>query len=110
MAAQIAFGVLASIIHQEQVPEGGLLLKDGVTRTNQNISASGPMQQAVTNMVLSREPDHILNLGDMVYNTGASTLYEENVGRQFNQFMAPYPSPDFINPDGPYRQDIGDKV
>lgn len=90
--------------------KGGFLLKDGVTRTNQNISASGPMQQAVTNMVLSREPDHILNLGDMVYNTGASTLYEENVGRQFNQFMAPYPSPDFINPDGPYRQDIGDKV
>lgn len=87
----------------------GVELKDGKI-ANVNVTSSGPMQDAVVRMVLSKRPDHILNLGDMVYNTGSSTLYEDNVGRQFNHFMAPYPSPNYTNPKGPYRRATGNKV
>lgn len=47
----------------------GVELKDGKI-ANVNVTSSGPMQDAVARMVLSKRPDHILNLGDMVYNTG----------------------------------------
>ena len=87
----------------------GYKLTDG-TIANRNVSSSGPMQDAVASMVLGRNPRHILNLGDMVYNTGASTLYEENVGRQFNAFMAPYPSPLYVSADSAYRKEVGNKV
>lgn len=93
-------------------PGAGWLRKSssGYGGANININASGPAQDAVADLVRSKRPDSILALGDLVYNTGASTLLDDEVGRLFNDFMAPYPSPRFRDRSGAYRDVYGEKV
>ena len=90
-------------------PDGGWLRKStaGYAGANVNVNASGPAQEAVAERVRSRNPDHILALGDLVYNTGASTLLDDEIGRLFNDYIAPYPPPPFSNADGRYRTTRG---
>jgi hypothetical protein len=93
-------------------PGGGWLRKSrsGYGGANINVNASGPAQQAVAELIRSKQPDGILALGDLVYNTGASSLFDDEVGRLFNDFIAPYPSPRYSNPNSPYRHNAGNKV
>ena len=93
-------------------PGGGWLRKSssGYEGANVNVNSSGPAQEAVAQLVRSRQPDELLALGDLVYNTGASTLMDDEVGRLFNDFISPYPSPRFSNPKGPYRTTVGNQV
>ena len=93
-------------------PGSGWLRKSstGYGGANVNVNASGPAQFAVAELVRSKRPDHLLALGDLVYNTGASTLFDDEVGRLFNDYMAPYPPPRFSNPKGPYRSQEGKVV
>ena len=64
-------------------------------------------QQAVSELARSYGTD-LINLGDITYITGASTLWEDNTGRYINDFMAPYPAPKML--EEPYRQTVGEKV
>jgi hypothetical protein len=93
-------------------PGGGWLRKtsSGYNGSNINVNASGPAQAAVAQLVRSTEPDEVLALGDLVYNTGASTLFDDEVGRLFNDFIAPYPPPRYLSPKGPYRSTPRHKV
>ena len=93
-------------------PGGGWLRKSstGYNGANINVNASGPAQEAVAQLVRQRKPDHLMALGDLVYNTGASTLLDDEVGRLFNDFIAPYPPPPFSKSNGAYRAIEGKKV
>ena len=93
-------------------PGGGWLrsTEDGYGGANKNINSFGPAGEAVNRYLRSQNPDHILALGDQVYNTGASTQFDDEVGRLYNDFMAPYPSPRYIESGGPYRSSPGKKV
>ena len=64
-------------------------------------------QQAVSELARSYGTD-LINLGDITYITGASTLWEDNTGRYINDFMAPYPAPKML--EEPYSQTVGEKV
>ena len=57
-------------------------------------------QQAVSELARSYGAD-LINLGSIAYTTGASTLWEDNIGRYINDFMAPYPAPKML--EEPYR-------
>ncbi|MEL7038805.1 MAG: hypothetical protein AAFO04_24815 [Cyanobacteria bacterium J06592_8] len=60
---------------------------------------SGPAESAVANMVHSWEPDEVMILGDFNYDAGVSTLMDDNVGKDYNNYMYPYPSPFYVNVD-----------
>jgi hypothetical protein len=80
----------------------------GYKGANKNISAIGPGQAAVGDLVQSFQNTDLINLGDLTYTPGASTLIDASNGLFYNNFMAPYPSPSFI--EKPYQQNIGDVV
>ncbi len=93
-------------------PGGGWRRKSsrGIDGANRNVNSSGPAQEAVAQQLRDRNPDAILGLGDFVYNTGTSTHFDEEVGRLYNDFLAPYPSPFYADPRGPYRQQPGRRL
>ena len=97
--AEFSFGLIGD---QGSVRHGGTLFYyDGVS--------TGPAVKTVAELVRSFQVSDIINLGDLTYDTGASTLYEDNNGQFFNDFMAPYPSPEFKN-NGAYRLTEGEKI
>ena len=66
----------------------------------------GPGVAAVANLVRSWNPTDILQIGDMSYNASGSTLADASIGRHFNDYMHPYPSPYYL--EGKYLN-IGGK-
>lgn len=80
----------------------------GWAGSNKSISSMGPAQAAVGKLVQSFNNTDLINLGDLTYNTGASTLIDEANGLDYNNFMAPYPSPQYKN--SPYQQNIANVV
>lgn len=70
--------------------------------SNVYISSMGPAQAAVVKLIKSFNNTDLINLGDLTYNTGASTLIDEANGLDYNNFMAPYPSPQHRS--SPYQQ------
>lgn len=102
--AEFSFGVIGD---QGSVRLRGTPFYYSTRRTG--TGNTGPAVKAVADLVRSFEVSDIINLGDLTYNTGASTLYEENNGQFFNDYMAPYPSPIFKN-NSPYRSIDGKKV
>lgn len=90
-------------------PEGGYTFKSA--NNNSNVTSTGPAQDAVVQLVRNAKPDQFINLGDLVYNTGSSTTFDENVGRLYNDYMGAYPSPYYLQGDylamGPTRATAG---
>jgi hypothetical protein len=90
-------------------PEGGYAFSGN--NLNNNVTSTGPAQDAVVELVRKAKPDQFINLGDLVYNTGSSTTFDENVGRLFNDYMGAYPSPYYLQGDylamGPTRATAG---
>lgn len=80
----------------------------GAWAGNKNISSIGPGQAAVGKLVQSFNNTDLISLGDLTYTTGASTLIDAANGLDYNNFMAPYPSPQYKS--SPYQQNIGDVV
>jgi len=52
--------------------------------------ASGPEEAKVANLARSLSPDFIVTTGDNNYPLGAAETIDENVGRYFHDFIAPY--------------------
>lgn len=80
----------------------------GAWAGNENISSFGPAQAAVGKLIQSFNNTDLISLGDLTYTTGASTLIDEANGLDYNNFMAPYPSPQYKS--SPYQQNIGGVV
>ncbi len=80
----------------------------GAWSGNKNISAIGPGQSAVGKLMQSLSNTDLVSLGDLTYISGASTLIDAANGLDYNNFMAPYPSPRFTA--APYQQNTGDVV
>ena len=80
----------------------------GAWAGNKNISSIGPGQAAVGKLIQSLNNTDLISLGDLTYTTGASTLIDASNGLDYNNFMAPYPSPQYKG--SPYQQNIGDVV
>lgn len=80
----------------------------GAWAGNKNISSIGPGQAAVSKLIQSLNNTDLISLGDLTYTTGASTLIDASNGLDYNNFMAPYPSPQYKS--SPYQQNIGDVV
>ena len=97
--AEFSFGVIGD---QGSVRHGG-------TPFYYEKASTGPAVKTVAELVRSFQVSDIINLGDLTYHTGASTLYEENNGQFFNDFMAPYPAPEFKN-NSTYRSTEGKKI
>jgi hypothetical protein len=95
-------------------PGGGYTYKKPDDLNNNNVTSTGPAQDSVVELVRKANPDQFINLGDLVYNTGASTSYDENIGRIYNDFMSAYPSKYFTEGDylkvGPTKATIGGKA
>ena len=53
----------------------------------------GPGPEAVSKLVQSWNPEHLIAVGDLAYNVGASTLVDASIGQYYNNFIHPYPSP-----------------
>ena len=54
---------------------------------------NGPAEEATARMVWGWKPNEVVILGDGVYNLGASSHIDDNIGQFYNQYMSPYPSP-----------------
>ncbi|MCP9813955.1 metallophosphoesterase [Synechococcus lacustris] len=80
----------------------------GAWAGNKNINSIGPGQAAVGKLIKSLNNTDLISLGDLTYTTGASTLIDASNGLDYNNFMAPYPSPQYKS--SPYQQNIGDVV
>ena len=80
----------------------------GAWSGNKNVNSIGPGQAAVANLIQGFRVTDLISAGDLTYTTGASTLIDEANGLDYNNFMAPYPSPRFL--DRPYKQNRSDKV
>jgi tartrate-resistant acid phosphatase type 5 len=52
--------------------------------------ASGPEEAKVAELARSLKPDFIITTGDNNYPLGAAETIDENVGRYFHEFIAPY--------------------
>ncbi len=51
---------------------------------------AGPNAEAVAEMVIEWEPELILTVGDNNYDVGAAETIDENIGRYYHDFIAPY--------------------
>ena len=80
----------------------------GAWAGNKNINSIGPGQAAVGKLIQSLNNTDLISLGDLTYTTGASTLIDASNGLDYNNFMAPYPSPQYKS--SAYQQNIGDVV
>ena len=58
-----------------------------------SLGASGPLQQAVVEMMRSWNPSDVFQLGDESYNAAHSTLLDYNIGQYYNNWIAPYVPP-----------------
>ena len=63
------------------------------------VDSLGPGASTVADLVRSWNPTDILQIGDQLYTVGGSTLADSSIGRHFNDFMAPYPSPYYLEGD-----------
>ncbi|MGA0022204.1 MAG: hypothetical protein ACO3GW_08535, partial [Vulcanococcus sp.] len=68
----------------------------------------GPGPEAVSKLVQSWKPEQLLAIGDLAYNAGSSTLLDISIGQYYNNFIHPYPSPNFLG--GPYTEVGGKSV
>ncbi|MFN8072042.1 MAG: DUF4114 domain-containing protein [Mycobacterium sp.] len=64
--------------------------------------ASGPLQQAVAEMMRSWNPNDVIQLGDESYNSASSTMLDYNIGQYYNNWIAPYAPPGFTQPGSIY--------
>ena len=67
-----------------------------------DLGASGPLQQAVAEMMRSWKPTDIFQLGDESYNTNASSLLDINIGQYYNDWIYPYAPPAYSKADSIY--------
>lgn len=67
-----------------------------------DLGASGPMQQAVADMMRSWNPTDVIQLGDEAYNSASSTMLDYNIGQYYNYWIAPYAPPAFTQPGSIY--------
>ena len=67
----------------------------GYTPTN----SFGPGTAAVSKLVQSWNPSELLAIGDLAYNAGGSTLQDISIGQYYNNFIYPYPSPNYLAGD-----------
>ncbi|MGV0990629.1 MAG: DUF4114 domain-containing protein [Mycobacterium sp.] len=63
-----------------------------------NLGASGPLQQAVAEMMRSWNPSDVIQLGDEAYNAASSTMLDYNIGQYYNNWIAPYAPPAYTQP------------
>jgi len=71
-------------------------------------AAAGPSVRAVSRYIHSQAPSDVVELGDLSYNSNASTLLDVNVGKYYNAFAYPYPSPLYVDPNGIYAKQVLD--
>jgi hypothetical protein len=64
--------------------------------------ASGPLQQAVAEMMRSWNPTDVIQLGDESYNVASSTLLDYNIGQYYNDWIHPYVPPAYTQPGSIY--------
>lgn len=67
-----------------------------------DLGASGPMQQAVAEMMRGWNPSDVIQLGDEAYNAASSTMLDYNIGQYYNNWIAPYAPPAFTQPGSIY--------
>ncbi len=67
-----------------------------------DLGASGPMQQAVADMMRSWNPTDVIQLGDEAYNAASSTMLDYNIGQYYNNWIAPYAPPAYTQPGSIY--------
>ena len=67
-----------------------------------DIGASGPLQQAVAEMMRSWNPTDVIQLGDASYNSASSTLLDYNIGQYYNNWIHPYAPPAYTQPGSIY--------
>lgn len=60
----------------------------------------GPGPSAVSQLVQNWKPKELFAIGDLAYNAGGSTLQDISIGQYYNNFIYPYPSPQYLQ--GPY--------
>lgn len=60
-----------------------------------DLGASGPLQQAVADMMRSWNPTDVIQLGDESYNVASSSLLDYNIGQYYNNWIYPYAPPAF---------------
>lgn len=58
-----------------------------------DLGASGPMQQAVAEMMRGWNPSDVFQLGDESYNVASSSLLDYNIGQYYNNWIYPYAPP-----------------
>ena len=58
-----------------------------------DLGASGPLQQAVAEMMRSWNPTDVFQLGDESYNAASSSLLDYNIGQYYNDWIHPYAPP-----------------
>lgn len=68
----------------------------------------GPGPAAVSRLVQSWNPSELLAIGDLAYNAGGSTAQDISIGQYYNNFVHPYPSPNYLS--GPYLSIDGQPV
>ncbi len=57
----------------------------------------GPGPAAVSRLVQSWQPSELLAIGDLAYNAGGSTVQDISIGQYYNNFIYPYPSPEYLS-------------
>lgn len=67
-----------------------------------DLGASGPLQQAVADMMRGWNPSDIIQLGDEAYNSASSTMLDYNIGQYYNNWIAPYAPPAYTQPGSIY--------
>lgn len=67
-----------------------------------DLGASGPLQQAVSDLMHSWNPSDVIQLGDEAYNSASSTMLDYNIGQYYNDWIAPYAPPAFTQPGSIY--------
>jgi hypothetical protein len=67
-----------------------------------DLGASGPLQQAVAEMMRSWNPSDVIQLGDEAYNAASSTMLDYNIGQYYNNWIAPYAPPAYTQPGSIY--------
>ena len=77
---------------------------------NSRVNSMGPALEAVAQGINAFNPDEVLGLGDLIYNSAPSTYYDEAIGQFYNQFIAPYPSTIYTDSSNNYRAEEGLKV
>lgn len=80
----------------------------GYTTRDGEFAAAGPSVQAVARFIHSQAPSDVVELGDLSYNSNASTLLDINIGKHYNAYIYPYPSPLYVDPNGKYAQQVLD--